>query len=434
MMLAAPFALAQTPQIFPYEYSTTKLDNGLTVILIPMESPGLASYYSVVRTGSRDEWEPGKSGFAHFFEHMMFRGTDKYPGPVYDEIMTGLGADANAYTDDDLTVYHINFASEDLERVVELEADRFQNLKYGEKEFQTESGAVYGEFQKGRTSPWFVGMEKLQDMAFDVHTYKHTVIGFEKDIKDMPNMYEYSQSFFKRYYRPENIVILVVGDIQKDKTLELIKKYYASWKPGYVPPQIKPEPPQTKERTAEVSYPGKTLPLLIAAYKGDAFDVKNKNVIAVSLLEELAFGETSDIYKKLVLNEQRVQLIEAQFAFNRDPFLLAVYAMIKDEKDIDYVKNEIYAALKKSQDVLVDEKRLNDLKKRKKYSFLMNLDTPDNVAGFMPRFITLTGGIGVVDELYAAYDAITPQDIQNAARYYFTPEKRDVVLVKGEDK
>jgi len=421
-----------TQKIFPYDYTVNQLDNGLKVILIPMDNPGVVAYYSVVRTGSRDEWEPGKSGFAHFFEHMMFRGTEKYPGQVYDSIVTSLGADANAYTSDDLTVYHLKFTSEDLEKVIELESDRFQNLKYAEREFQTESGAIYGEFRKGKTSPWFVAFEKMHDMAFEKHTYKHTTIGFEEDIKAMPELYDYSISFFNRYYRPENVVVVIVGDINQEKTFELVKRYYSGWKPGYVQPQITPEPPQTSERTAEVKYPGKTLPLLSIAYKGDAFDVNNKNLISSVLLADLAFGETSDIYKKLVLNEQKVQFIQGDFGFSRDPKLLYIFTMIKDEKDIDYVKNEILTTIEKFKNTLVDEKKLEDLKKREKYSFLMNLDNPASVAGFLPQFITLTGGIEVIDQLYAAIDKVTPADLKSAANYYLIPEKRNVVVVKGD--
>jgi zinc protease len=157
LLIAVVNIMAQnnSNKIFPYEYQTKVLDNGLKIILIPMESPGLVAYYSVVRTGSRDEWEEGKSGFAHFFEHMMFRGTERHPGPVYDSIVTSIGADANAYTSNDLTVYHLNFASEDLEKVMDLESDRFQNLRYTKEQFQTESGAVYGEYRKNRTNPFF---------------------------------------------------------------------------------------------------------------------------------------------------------------------------------------------------------------------------------------------------------------------------------------
>lgn len=417
--------------IFPYKYNVEILPNGLKVITIPMESNGIVAYYSVTRAGSRDEWEPGHSGFAHLFEHMMFRGTEKYPGPMYDKIMTGLGADANAYTTDDYTCYHLNFVAEDLEKVIEMESDRFINLKYNEPEFKTETGAVYGEFLKGRVSPWYVIFEKLYDTAFDKHTYKHTTIGFEADVKAMPTMYKYSQSFFKRYYRPENVVLLIVGQIETVPTLELVRKYYGNWKPGYEAPQITPEPPQTAERTAEVSYPGKSLPILLVAYKSDVYDPGNRRYVAALLLEQLAFGENSDLYKRLVIKEQKVEFIASNFSRNRDPKLNEIYAMVKSETDIDYVRDQILMSLEQFKTEPVDESRLNDLKKNLKYRFLMDLDTPDNVAGNLANYIAITGGIETVDQLFSEIMNITSTDIQQAAQFYCVPEKRTVVILRG---
>jgi zinc protease len=247
-------------------------------------------------------------------------------------------------------------------------------------------------------------------------------------------MYDYSISFFNSYYLPENVVIAFDGDVDKDMTMNLIKAAYSGWKPGYVAPQITPKPPQTAERVSEVTYDGKTLPIVALAFKGDAFDVNNKNVLAVQMLGELAFGETSDIYKKLVLNEQKVQFVSASFDFARDPGLLYIFAMVKDANDIDYVKSEILSTLEKFKNEQVDSQKLNDLKKRNKYGFLMNLDNPDNVSAYLPQFITLTGGIDVIDQLYVNYDKITPADLQNAAQFYFTPEKRNVITLKGSMK
>jgi len=417
--------------IFPYKYTTEVLSNGLTVILVPMESPGLVAYYSVARTGSRDEVEPGKSGFAHFFEHMMFRGTKKYPSSVYDSLITSIGASTNAYTTDDYTAYHLNFAAEDLEQVMELESDRFQYLFYEEPAFQTEAGAVYGEYKKSITNPYMLLYEKTQNLAYDVHTYRHTVIGFEEDIKAMPEAYEYSRSFFKRYYRPDNVVLILVGDIDSRATMSLIEKYYGAWKKGYLAPEIPTEPPQTGDRTGEVSYPGKSLPILNVAYKGDAFDAENRDFVAAMLLSDLAFGETSDLYKRLYIQEQKVESISSSVPRNRDVPLFEVYAMVKEEGDLDYVRDQIEQTIKHYQTVQVDAKRLGDLQRRRKYSFLMNLDTPNKVAGGLARYVALTGGIGCVDDLYAAFDSITPQDIMNAAKKYYVPGRRTVVVLKG---
>jgi zinc protease len=396
-----------------------------------MDSPGLVAYYSIVRTGSRDEWEPGKSGFAHFFEHMMFRGTERFPGSVYDKLVTSIGADANAYTSNDLTVYHLNFASEDLETVMDIESDRFRNLAYDEREFQTESGAVYGEYRKGRTSPFSVAIENMQDMAFDVHTYKHTTIGFETDIKNMPNQFEYSKSFYQRYYRPENVVLLIVGDIDADKTMDMAAKYYSEWKSGYTSPKIEQEPPQKEARSAEVTYEGRTLPLLLQAYKNDAFDAGNKNYLASMFLADLAFGETSELYQKLFLTEQKVQMLAVNPGMSRDAGLFYIYSMVKNPDDIDYVRQEIQKTLEHFKQNRVDDKKLSDLKSNMKYSFLMNLDTPDDVAGGLARFIALTGDINVVNTFYNNLMEITTEDVMKAAQLYFEENRRNEVILKG---
>jgi zinc protease len=422
---------AMADSIFPYPYTTETLPNGLKVIMIPLESPGLVAYYSVVRTGSRDEVEPGKSGFAHFFEHMMFRGTKKYPGPVYDSIITSIGANANAYTSDDMTAYHLNFATEDLPKVIEMESDRFQNLSYEQPEFQTEAGAVYGEYRKSITSPFSVLNEKMQDLAYDVHTYKHTTIGFEADIKAMPQAYEYSKTFFKRFYRPDNVVLVIAGDFNPATTLGLIKKHYGEWEKGYTPPVVRQEPPQTKERVAEVQYSGQTLPIIDIAYKGDALDPASQDYVAALLLGDLAFSENSDLYKKLVIQEQKVESIQCSIPFNRDVPLFEIYSMIKSVEDIPYVRDQVYQTLEDFKTKPVDARKLEDLKRRNKYSFLMGLDTPDAVAGGVARFVAITGGIEVIDRLFTQAATVKPEDVMRAARRYFVPEARTVVVLKG---
>ncbi len=431
IVLSVAGSMAMAKSIFPYAYTREVLPNGLTVYVIPMESPGLVAYYSVVRTGSRDEFEQGKSGYAHFFEHMMFRGTKKYPGPVYDSLITGIGADANAYTTDDYTAFHLNFATDDLEKVIELESDRFQNLSYAEREFQTEAGAVYGEYRKSITSPFALLNERMQDVAYDVHTYKHTTIGFEADIKKMPEAYDYSKSFYQRYYRPENVVLLITGDVNPAATIALVKRYYGGWAKGYVPPTIAAEPPQKAERSASVTYPGKTLPVLDIAYKGDAFDPANRLYVAAALLGDLAFGETSALYKKLYITEQKIEMLDASIPVNRDMPLFEVLARVKKETDIDSIRDDIYATIRTFQTVPVDAQRLSDLKRRQRYQFLMGLDTPDRVAGGLARFAAISGGIEVVEDYFAAMETVTPDDIRAAAQHYFVPERRTVVVLKG---
>ncbi len=170
---------------FDMPYLMRDLDNGLRVIIVKTDYPDIVNMQMPVQSGSRNEFEPGKSGFAHFFEHMMFRGTENYSADEYGEILKNAGADQNAYTTDDYTNYHVTFTKPDLETVLKLEADRFMNLKYSEAEFRTEALAVKGEYLKNASNPVRKWLEAMRDAAFDVHTYKHTTMGFKVDIKPL---------------------------------------------------------------------------------------------------------------------------------------------------------------------------------------------------------------------------------------------------------
>jgi zinc protease len=213
--------------------------------------------------------------------------------------------------------------------------------------------------------------------------------------------------------------------------LALVKKYYSNWEKGYTPPAIVPEPPQKAERTAEITFSGKTLPIINIAYRGDAFDPNNKDYVAALLLEDLAFGEISELHKKLVLQEQKVQMLRGSVPMNRDQPLFEVVSMVKKPEDIAHVRDEVYRALEEFKTQPVETGRLRDLKRRNKYSFLMALDTPGAVAGALARFVALTGDIVVIETLYRQMEAVTPEDLMRAAKKYFTPERRTVVVLKG---
>ncbi len=432
LSLPLPLAAAEGPKMFPYPAHTVTLENGLQVILIQLSSPGLLSYWTIVRTGSRDEYEVGRTGFAHFFEHMMFRGTKKYPADAYSAITTRIGANANAFTSDDMTAYYMDVAAEDLETVLDIESDRFINLAYPLEMFKTEAGAVYGEYRKNRTQPFFALFEALQKTAFVQHTYGHTTIGFEEDIQRMPELFAYSQTFFQRHYRPENTILLIVGDLEPTRTLELVKRYYGGWQPGYLPPQIPSEPVQTAERRVDVAYPGRSLPMLWLAYKTDAFAAQDRTLLAAQLLTDLAFGPTSPLYQKLVLEQQVVERITADVSFNRDPSLINIIAWVKDPAKIDEVRSEIERTLTAAQQDLPDPKRLAALKSRLRYNFLMNLATPSDVAGALIQMLALTGRLESIDELYATYEGVTSEDLRRAAQRYFDPARRTVGILRGE--
>ncbi len=417
--------------VFPYRFESHTLPNGLTVILVPMPAEGLVAYYSIVRTGSRDEVEPGRSGFAHFFEHMMFRGTERFPSGEYDRLITAMGANANAYTTDDYTCYHLSFAARDLERVIDVEADRFLNLAYTGQDFQTEAGAVYGEYRKGRTNPFEVLEEALRNTAFDAHTYKHTTIGFEADIAAMPGMLDYSRSFFTRYYRPDNVVILVAGDLDPAATLTLVRRYYGDWQPGWKPSQVPAEPEQMAPRRVDVAYEGRTLPLFAAMWKAPAFDPADLEVAAGVVLGEVLAGATSPLYRELVLDRRTVQRLMSQFEARRDPGLWGVIAQVADEEHLPAVEAALARAVAELQRQALPAARLEAVKRHLRYSFLMSLETPDRLAGALARPIALTGEIEAVDTFFATLERVTPAHVQRVAASRLRPERSTVAVLKG---
>jgi zinc protease len=422
---------ARAKDIFPYPVHTRTLENGLKVVMIPFDSPGIIAYYTIVRTGSRNEIEPGKSGFAHFFEHMMFRGTEKFSSEAYNELFKELGSDANAFTTDDYTCYHALFGKEGLEKVIEAEADRFQNLKYSVSDFKQESKAVLGEYYKNYSNPFSKIYEKVRDTAFEAHTYKHTTMGFLEDIQDMPNQYEYSLKFYDRWYRPNNVIILVVGDIDVDETFELIKKYNGDWRPKEYNPEFPVEPEQTEFKSAHIDWENETLPYLTLAYHMPAFDPSKKDNAGLDILAQLLFGSNSPLYQKLVIEDQSVEYLSAYVPDHRDPFLFMIFSRIKSEDKIEEVEKAIFAAVEEAATKPVDDDRLEAIKSRIRYSFAMSLDTAASVAYNMAGYLELTGDPDSVNELYRRYDEITPKDLIALAKKYLRKTNCTEVTLTG---
>jgi zinc protease len=413
--------------IFPFDYERVQLENGFTAYLVDAGAPGQIAFVTMVRTGSRDEVEEGKSGFAHFFEHMMFRGTEKYPD--YDGVTSRLGAARNAFTSDDMTVYYLVASNEYLETIMDLESDRFRNLRYAEADFRTEAGAILGEYQQGALTPGRWLSEKVRETAFREHTYRHTTIGFEADIRAMPEGYDYSLDFYRRFYRPENIVLVIAGDFDRERAKTLVREYYGDWTPGYVPPAITPEPPQTTPREVTVRYPGRTLPILSINYKAPAWGATDTLAVATEVLGRVAFGSNSDLFRKLVLQERRVTSLGSGFGLSRDPGLVSITAMVSNPAEVSAIEEEIYTTVRRFQSELADPAVLAAIKSNMKYGFLMGLETAQDVAFATIPFIINTGRLEAVEDYFRTLDAITPEHVRRAAQQYLVDTGRTTVTM-----
>jgi zinc protease len=419
-------------KIYPYRYEMRDLPNDLRVVVIPTAYPNIVSLQIPVQVGSRNEIEAGKSGFAHFFEHMMFRGTEKYPSAEYTQILKNAGANQNAYTTDDYTNYYITFSKEDLETVLELEADRFRNLKYSSEDFKTEARAVLGEYNKNYADPVRKLFETQRKIAFKDHSYKHTTMGFIEDIEDMPNQFEYSRKFFDRYYRPEKICIIIAGDVQPTRVFQLVEKHWGGWKRGLYSADI-PQDPQPEGAVYEhINWNTKTPPWLAVSFHGPAFSQQGLDMVAMTVISDIAFSQSSDLYQKLVIREQKVDNLYTNFPNRIDPHLLTVYTRVKQIDDMWLVRDEILNTFAQLRSRTIAANKIKDVKSHLRYSFANRLTNSASIASAQVRMMTLTRDPETINRQYQQLDRVTAATIHQMANTYFTDERLVVVTLSSE--
>jgi len=429
----SPEASADSSKIFDMPYLMRDLDNGLRVIVVETDYPDIVSIQIPVQTGSRNEVEPGKSGFAHFFEHMMFRGTEAYPADVYADILKKAGADQSGYTTDDYTNYHIAFTKSDLEKVIELEADRFQNLRYTEEQFRTEALAVKGEYLKNFSNPIQKVFERVSDLMYSKHTYKHTTMGFIEDIEAMPDQMEYAKLFFDRWYRPEKTVVILVGDIEAEETFALVEKYWGSWERGDYDAEIPTEPPLDGPRYEHLVWEGQTQPWLTMNYRGPAYMPTEKDMPALDLISSIYFSESSDLYQKLVIEEQTVDQLFTYFPDRKDPGILMLAARLTDIENAANVRDAINATLVEARTQLVPDGKVEATKARLRYGFTSRMDNSSGIAAMLAGFVHFWRTPETVNEVYATYDSLTASDLRDMANRYFVDSQRVTVTLANDE-
>ncbi|MBX3248187.1 MAG: insulinase family protein [Myxococcales bacterium] len=428
----------QAHPLFDAAPQTTRLPNGLTVVSVPWSTPGIVAYYTLVRVGSRDEVEPGHSGFAHLFEHMMFRGTEAMPGPVYEERVQAVGADNNAYTTRDFTLYTLTAPATALESLVEIEAERFQRLSYDEDVFRTETGAVQGEYAKSASGPFLPMWEALSELAFQRHTYGHTTMGYLRDICAMPTRFAYSRRFFQRFYTPDNTTLIVVGDVDHARLVSLVRERYGRWRGRRDQPRVQAEPEPTEGRSRHLPWDASTPPRAFLAYRTPSFDggaargaaraAAIREAAALELVKGLAFAEPSPLFQRLVVDERRLLELSAwERSFTRDPGLLVVTTVLapgEGAPDFEGITEAIQAELGRIAAGEIEPEQIEAVRSNLRYSLLTDVETPSDVADLLGNFAAAGGSIAALDEYLAALAAVTPGEVAAVARRYLTPTRR----------
>jgi zinc protease len=427
--MGAAVLAAAPAKVFPYSYSQQDLPNGLRLVVVPNESSNVVATYIIVQTGSRNEVEPGHTGFAHLFEHLMFKGTEAWPEAKYTDALQHMGAVSNAYTTDDYTCFYTVFSKQDLPAVLAMEADRFQHLKFAEADFKTETLAVLGEYNKDASSPYSKLEETLGAAAFVRSPYQHPTMGFLKDVEDMPNQYAYSLKFFDRYYRPEYTTILIVGNVKPREVRELVDRSWGQWKRGVFVPQIPQEPTQQGPRVAHVDWPSPTLPIVEVGYKAPAYADSTKDTAALEALAYLAFSPTSDVYQKLVVTDRIAASLSAEAPEEVDPSLFEIVARVNHASDMDAVRDQIYATVKSFQETPVPAARLEAVREHLRSALSLRMQSSDAIASVLARYIALRRTPETLNLLYQQFATLTPEDIRHAARQFLTENNRTTVVL-----
>jgi zinc protease len=407
----------------------TVLDNGLTILTCEDRTVPTASYQTFVNVGSRDEAKPGVTGLAHIFEHMMFRGTEKYPD--YDQALGNYGPETNAWTGNDCTDYFVDIKAEYLEKVIEVEADRIRNLRFNEETFRTELGPVKEERRRDQVDdPGGYIWERLYELAYQRHTYHHPVIGWEEDLEKNIQV-EDGLEFKKTSYSPGHCIISVAGSFSTDEVIEWIKKYYGDWEAQPLPNiEIPEEPPQTEERVKDFVWKDSQIsPKLLIGYHGPNINVANNDFAALKIIEKILFLRSGRLTKKLYQELQLVNRIWGSMEENKDPGLFVIGADLKKEKPLDQVKSIIFGEIEKLRREPVTENELRKAKNSLKTDLLYRLDRPHAVAGTIGFLETVGGDYNLIFRLQEKYKQITARDVQDVASRVLSPTNRAVVTL-----
>ncbi|HEY6435102.1 MAG TPA: insulinase family protein, partial [Ignavibacteriaceae bacterium] len=257
-------------------------------------------------------------------------------------------------------------------------------------------------------------------------------MGFFEDIVEMPNKYDYSLTFFDRYYRPEYSTIVVVGDVNEEEVNALAEKYFGKWEKGDYTTKIPIEPPQKEKRKVHLQ-DGSIPPYMSLNYKGPAFDDEKIDLAAIDVMNTILFSQNSDLYKKLVIEEQKLRFMGGGAMDAHDPYLVSIQASFISKDDFQYVRDQITIAIEEIKKNGVDQVILEETKSNLKYSYAMSIDNPDAIANSLSHYIYLTGDPESINKAYLLYDEVTIEDIEKVANKYYVDNALIIATISSDE-
>jgi zinc protease len=431
-VLVAPVALPAAVRPPKLQYEITKLANGLTVVLSEDHSTPIVHVQIWYHVGSKDE-RPGRTGFAHLFEHMMFKGSKNVEPEAHTSFISSVGGQSNAYTQEDMTVYWETAPAQYLPLMLWLEADRMATLRVNEDTFQRERLVVKEERRmRVENQPYGRLSELIYDQAFTVHPYKHPVIGSMEDLEAAS--IDDVRDFYRTYYVPSNATLTIVGDFSPEQASRLVEQYFGRIpKPAKpVPRDIPAEPPMTKEKRVTLEEPW-PLPAVVVAHH-ITYDGNPDSYPLHMASKILSDGQSSRIYRKLVYETGLALTAFGGGNIIEHPNLFFAVAIVQPGKSPEEVEHALIAELDRMKNEPVSEHELQRAKNQFARDYILARETIQEKAAQLAHAVVIHNDIRTADGEFEIFQGITAADIQRVAQKYFTPTNRLVMTVmpKGQ--
>ena len=402
------------------------LPNGLEIYTVEDHATPIVAVQVWYHVGSKDD-PPGRSGFAHLFEHMMFKGNEHLTPDAFDNLTENIGGENNAYTADDVTVYHETVPSNYLNPILWAEAERMSALALTDPNFNSERDVVKEEYrQRIRANPYGEFYLDIEKKSFAVHPYKRPGIGSieELDASKLPEV----KAFHSTFYRPDNATLIVVGDFKQEELEGWVKKYFgAIAKPSQKIPRVTVKEPARKADKRETSYsPRAPLPAIAVTYLGPS--IRSEDSSALSLVGEiLAGGESSRLYQTMVYEQQVAQSVSCDTDMREDLGLIAFRLVLASGKPIADAEKSLNAEIEKVLKDGVTQAELDKAKNRFLTGKLMERETFNGKASALGQAVVVYGDATRVNTDLAKLQAVTAAQIKEIMNKYLTGKKKVVL-------
>jgi zinc protease len=419
-----PALAASRPPKLQYEITT--LPNGLTVVLSEDHSTPIVHVQLVYHVGSKNE-RPGRTGFAHLFEHLMFKGSKNVQPEAHTSMLASVGGQSNAYTTDDETVFWETVPAQYLPLVLWMEADRMASLDVSDEKFKTEREVVKEERRmRYENQPYGRLPEIIFDKAFTTHPYKHQTIGTMADLEAAS--IEDVRAFHDTYYVPNNATVALVGDFDTQQAKALVEQYLGLVPKGKpVPRDIAAEPPHQAEERYTVTEPW-PLPAVVVSYH-ITFDGNPDSYPLHILAKILSDGDSSRIYRALVYDKQLALAAFGEAKLIEHPNLFYAVAIAQPGHKPEEVQQALLDEVDRVKTDGVTAEELNRAKRQFARDYIFGRETVQQKALQLAHAIVIHNDIKTADGEFDLFQNVTQADVQRVARTYFTPEARMLLTV-----